>query len=107
MIIRSKTFEQWMLANFDRDELNDIATHGADTGWGGLTYYRDTDKLYERFGDELWSVLDEIADSFGESDILDVLKHNTYAKNALTPTQFNCAIVWQVAEYYARKHTDR
>ena len=36
MRINSKTFRQWLLTNFTRQELKEIATHGADTVWNGL-----------------------------------------------------------------------
>src|SRR5690606_40944928 len=37
MRVRAKTFKNWMKANFSKEQLRDIAQHGADAGWGGLT----------------------------------------------------------------------
>ena len=37
IIVRSKSFKGWIQANFDRSQLADIASHGADAGWPGLT----------------------------------------------------------------------
>ena len=48
MIIRAKNFAAWMKRNLSKGQLKDLAAHGADAGWPGLTYYKDTCKLYEK-----------------------------------------------------------
>lgn len=102
MIIRARTFEGWLKANFNRGQLRDIAKEGADAGWVGLTYYRDTTALYNRFEEELWERLCELADAYGADGPVGWLNaHSKYGREATTPAQFKCAVVWAVAEHYA------
>lgn len=107
MIIRAKTFKRWLQANLDRNELRGLAEHGADAGWPGLTYYRDTCKLYERFKEEIWDLLVEEAEYGGGYDnpfaFVAVFRG---AKDVGTVDQFENLMVWYAAEHYARLLTD-
>lgn len=57
MIVRSKTFRGWMKANFTRQDLKDMVTHGVSSGFSGLIYYTETAKLYDKFSNEIWDAL--------------------------------------------------
>lgn len=108
MVIRAKTFKDWLKANFDRSELRDIHERGADAGWGGLSYYSDTSALYNRFEEELWERLGELADDYGADGPVGWLnEYCKYGREAATPAQFKCAVVWVVAEHYAGQMVNR
>ena len=53
MIIRAKNFEAWMKRNLSKGQLKDLASHGAEAGGPGLTYYKDTRQLYEQHNDDI------------------------------------------------------
>ena len=60
-----KTFRAWLTEILDAEQIEDLASHGADTGWPGLTYTADCVELFERFADEIRDALNEDAESFG------------------------------------------
>lgn len=105
MIIRAKTFETWMKGNLDRGQLKDLAEHGADAGWPGLTYYTDTCKLYDRFKGEIWEWLLDDAESFGQS-VFEMIGCFGGAKDVGSCDQFENLVVWYAAERVAREFAD-
>jgi len=88
------------------DTLRDIARHGADSGWPGLTWYADTAKLYEEYADEIWEALYEDADSFGSDSVLALIAGFGGAKNVGSAVQFENLLVWYMAERVAREFDD-
>lgn len=105
MIIRAKTFERWMKANFTKDELRDLAQHGADTGWPGMTYYADTTALYRRFADEIWDALVEDAEEYGYRNVFEFIATFQRA-NVANRTQVENLLVWYMAERTAHRLVD-
>ena len=49
-----------------KENLIDVSNHGADAGFCGFVYYKDTVPFFEKHRKEILSVLEEDADSFGE-----------------------------------------
>jgi len=99
MIIRSKTFEGWFNANL-RESKGDIARHGADCGYPGITYYTDTVALYDKFEDEIWDALDEDAQSYGQT-ILELIASFNRAKDVGSGYQLKNLLVWYMCERIA------
>ena len=104
MKIRAKTFKAWMQANFDASQLEDIASHGANAGWAGLTYYTDTCKLYNHFKDEVWEMLLEDAEGMGEN-VFQMMAGFGGAKDVGSCQQFENLMTWYAAERVAREVT--
>lgn len=102
MIIRAKSFRAWMQNHFGTSELSDIATHGADAGWAGLTYYSDTCKLYNRFQSEIWEMLLEDAESMGQN-VFEMMAGFGGAKDVGSCQQFENLMTWYAAERVARE----
>ncbi len=50
----------------DKENLIDVNNHGADAGFCGFVYYKDTVPFFEKHRKEILSVLEADADSFGE-----------------------------------------
>lgn len=105
MIIRAANFEAWMKRNLSRGQMRDLAAHGADAGWPGLTYYKDTCKLYEKYKDEIWEWLLEDAESFGQG-VFEMIGLFGSAKDVGSCDQFENLMVWYAAERVARELTD-
>ena len=105
MIIRAKNFEAWMKRNLSKGQLKDLAAHGADAGWPGLTYYKDTCKLYEKYKDEIWEWLLEDAEECGQS-VFEMIAGFGGAKDVGSCDQFENLMVWYAAERVAREQTD-
>ncbi len=106
MIIRSRTLKGWMQANFDRETLRDIAHHGCDAGWPGLTYYSDTCKLYAKFSGEIWQLASDMADDMGEKNVLTLIARFGGAGNVSDGCTFENLMVWFACEQIARELTE-
>lgn len=101
-----ETFRGWLLDTLEPDQLHELATHGADTGWPGLTYTADCVELYDRYRDDIRAALEEDAEalgydcpdafvaSFGRSDLL------------WTEDGRRTLLVWYLAERIAREVTE-
>lgn len=98
----NKTFEGWLKANLDPDQLKDLASHGADAGWPGLTYYSETAEAYERFKAEIWKALLEDADEFGCKNVFELISGFGGAETVSCVEHFENLMVWYMAERTAR-----
>ena len=89
------TFKQWMQAQYEPQELKDIAEHGcANAAPNGMIYYTETTDLYNRFADDLHETLgDWVADIGYIPEYI--------AENIGDARLFKNSIVWAIAEYYA------
>lgn len=101
LIVRARTFKDWMRANL-KSELRDIANHGVDGGWCGLTYTADTVKLFDKYEEEIWGVLADMADNMG-TNVLGLMATFRRADMADTVDGMKNLAVWAVAEEYARE----
>lgn len=104
MIIRAKTFKAWFKTNL-KDYAEDIANHGADCGYPGITYYTDTCALYNKFKDEIWEALINDAESYGQN-VFKMIAGFSGAKNVSDVTTFENLMTWYMAERTAREITD-
>lgn len=104
--IRAKDFTTWMKANFTQEELEDIASHGADAGWHHLTYYTDTCHIYEHFKDEIWEALCQDAEDFGHKNPFELIATFGGAVNVGSADQFENLMTWYMAERTARELTE-
>ena len=50
-----------------RDELSEIVSYGCGVGWHGLTYTSDINRFHDQWESEIWDVVNELADDYGES----------------------------------------
>ena len=92
-----------MLEHFDPWELSDIAKHGADKGWSGLIYYRETCELYDQYAEDLWDMLGEDADAFGSESVLELIAGFGGASQVASDAQFKNLLVWYGAERVANR----
>jgi len=102
MRIRAKTFRDWMKANFTKGELRELAQHGAEAGWHGLTYYAETAALYRRFADEIWDALVEDAEECGYQNVFEFIATFRGADVA-NREQVENLLVWYMAERTAQE----
>lgn len=91
-------FKQWMIDNYEHNQLADIANHGCCGGVNGMIYYTETAALYKRFSDELHSIIEEYRDATGENP--------RYVTDELGDfVRFANAVVWFAAEWIAHELT--
>ena len=61
----SQNFRSWLTETLDREQIEDLASHGADAGFPCLTYTSDCIELFERFEHEIREALNEDAEAYG------------------------------------------
>lgn len=95
----TQTFKQWMIDQYDQEELYTITEHGCISGCaGGLVYYSETCDLYDKHAEELHDALNDYKDSHGEWPAYVI-------ENLGSVISFKNAVVWFVAELYAYELT--
>ena len=105
MTTTDSKFEADLRTFLDAEDIRGLAEHGADGGWQGLTYYRETCALYQKHKEEIWEMLFEDAEEFGMSwaSMIDGWRS---AKNVGSVDQFENLMVWYAAERTARRIVD-
>lgn len=102
----ARTFRHWLRENLEPSTIEDVERYGADAGFGGLSTYRETGELYERYGAEIWDALDDDAADFGHESPLALIATFNGAADVGTPAQFENLLVWYMAEREARALVD-
>jgi len=100
------TFQDWLKETLDPDQIRDLAEHGAAAGFPGLTYYKETNALYDRFEDEIWQALEDDAEAFGFKTPLELIASFNGAKDVHGDSQFRNLLVWYLAERIAHLAED-
>ena len=104
-----KTIKKWVLEEV-KDEtlhLEDVVKYGCVNGSvSSLIYYSDTVKFYDQFEDEIWDMLHENTESFGNNNILETIGQFNNAKNVGSLDQFKNLLVWYAVEETSRKLLD-
>lgn len=105
MIIRAKTFRAWFDANL-KDSARDISRHGADAGWSGITYTSDAVKLFDKFGDEIWDILVQQAEDYGNANVAEMISGFARIDMASSLDSFKNLMVWAVVEKLSHEYVD-
>ena len=104
---KAATFKDWLRETLEPETIQDLAEYGAQAGFPGLTYYKDTSELYERFADEIWDALTEDAEAFGHSGPIEFVATFRGTESGIhSHTQFVNLLVWYMAERTAREITE-
>jgi hypothetical protein len=100
------TFKDFLIAKFELQELEDMASHGTDSGWAYLTYTRDTVELHDAYESDLWDLLSDEAESYGAANVLEFMAGFNRADMAYSADGLKNLIVWFAAEHYANMIVD-
>lgn len=92
--------------NLTLDQLQDVANHGADTGWNGFTSYTDTVKFYNRHEEAIWQLLEADADDLGYDNVPALIASFRSAGGANTLHGFKNLLTWYALETIARELTE-
>ena len=106
MKIRAKTFKKWVQFNFNKSQLQDIANHGADGGWYGLTYTTDIVKLYAKYKEEIWEHLCDESESFGHHNPFEMIALFDGAKRVNNASSMETLMAWYMTESVAHQITE-
>ena len=97
-----ETFRDWFKANL-AESARDIAAHGADAGYGGITYTRDTVELFDQYGDEIWNMAVEDAEAMGHKNVAEMVAGFARADMLDSLAQFKNLMVWYACEKLAQE----
>mgnify|MGYP003349736771 CR=1 FL=1 len=73
-----------ILRRLDREQLADVARHGADAGWSGFTYYADTVAFYKAHKADILALAKQQADDFGQGMIAMIAGFNCLSSKVTT-----------------------
>src|SRR5947199_6939662 len=85
-------------SGLERASIRDAANHGADSGFGGFTYYGDTSEFYAANHALLWSILSDDAAEFGYESVPAFVASFNRADLADDETGFECLVSWYALE---------
>jgi hypothetical protein len=97
------TFEEWLTDTLDADQISDLARHGADGGWPGLTYTSDCVELYDEYEAEIWELGREMAEDLGHKNTVELFAGFNRSDMLDDPDTFKNLLVWFIAEETARR----
>ena len=104
-----ETIKQWVEDRVKNEEihLEDVIEHGCVSGCvSSLIYYSDTVKFYDKFEDEIWNMLEEDTNQFGNDNILQTISQFNGARNVGSLDQFKNLLAWYSVEETCRKILD-
>lgn len=84
------------------ESIIDAATHGADSGFGGFTYYSDTSEFVAANRSLVWQLLEQDAEEFGCESVPAFVATFNRADLASDEAGFDCLVAWYVLESVAR-----
>ena len=97
------TFKDWMIKEFEEQELKDMVTHGVDGGFHGLIYYSETVKLFEEYRDDIFEKLSDTTEEMGCNNIYELLAGFNKNHMPWNYLQFANQLVWFMAEETAKE----
>ena len=63
-----------ILRRLNRDELTDVAKHGADAGWSGFTYYSETCAFFKAHKADILEMAKQMADDIGDGGMIQLVR---------------------------------
>lgn len=90
----SNAFTTYMQETYSHNQLADMANHGANTGHNGLIWTNDLVALFDKYRDDMFSIMSDYSDSVGEDGF-----PPSVAKNSEDFDSFAGAVVYFCAEW--------
>ena len=93
----------WLLETQDKSTIEDVTRHGCSGGTiSELIYYADTSAFYEKYKEEIWWRLSDMADDLGCDSILHLIVTFNGAKEVGSHLQLKNLLAWWAAEEVCR-----
>lgn len=91
------TLIEWVKENL-ADDIKNIAEHGCDSGYTGIIYYHETIALYETYFEEIWGILNTMAEDYSFLTTMAFITSTNYAKHIYDDATFKNYMVWMAIE---------
>ena len=101
---KKDSIKEWLLDTQELSTIQDTADQGCAGGTiPELIYYADTSAFYERYCEEIWDRLSNMADDMGEPSILHLIVTFNGAKEVGSHLQLQNLLAWWAAEDVCRE----
>jgi hypothetical protein len=92
-----KTIKEWVLDQYEMDEIKDITKHGLVGGFSGLTYYTETIAFHDEYETEIWDMLYTDAQDQGLT-VMELIASFNGQKDVVSIYQFKNLLTWYAVE---------
>jgi hypothetical protein len=93
------SIKEWILNNLEEGQIADVILEGCQSGIvSELIYYSDTCAFYEKYKEEIWDRLSDMADDMGEPSILHLIVTFNGSKEVGSETQLHNLLAWWAAK---------
>ena len=100
---KQDTILDWLLDTQEKSTIEATAEHGCSGGTiSELIYYTDTSAFYEKYKEEIWQRLSDMADDLGEPSILHLIVTFNGSKEVGSELQLRNLLAWWAAEDVCR-----
>lgn len=89
-------------SELENSQIIDAANYGADGGFGGFTWYTDTDEFYDKNKEAIWELLEEPAENMGCKNVMEMISQSGRSDMACTDEGFKCLCSWFALEEAGR-----
>lgn len=89
-----------------RDTFEDIANHGADTGWSGFTYTSECVEFFDAHEEAIMDLAREEAEAFDYSNVAEFVASFNRSDMADTMDGYKNLMAWYALETVARRIVD-
>ena len=97
------SIKEWLLDTQERSTIEDAVQHGCQGGTiSELIYYSDTSAFYDKYQDEIWRRLNDMAQDMDCESILQLISTFNGVSNVGSPLQLKNLLAWWAAEEVCR-----
>jgi hypothetical protein len=90
----------------EREILEDVNNHGADTGWSGFTYTSETVEFFDEHEEAIMELAQQDADDMGYANVAEFVASFNRADMADTMGGYKNLMAWYALETVARQIVD-
>ena len=101
---KQDSIKEWIINNLEEGQIADVILEGCQSGIvSELIYYADTEAFYEKFKEEIWDRLSNMADDMGEPSILHLIVTFNGSKEVGSELQLRNLLAWWACEDVCRE----
>ena len=101
---KESSIKEWIINNLERGQIADVVLEGCQSGIvSELIYYADTEAFYEKYKEEIWDRLSNMADDMGEPSILHLIVTFNGSKEVGSDLQLRNLLAWWACEDICRE----
>ena len=96
---KEDSIKDWVINNLEESQIADVILEGCQSGIvSELIYYADTNAFYEKYQEEIWDRLSNMADDMGCESILHLIVTFNGSKEVGSELQLRNLLAWWATE---------